>query len=99
MLPPGVRIKENSRIARMAAWKLGARGVAMVLGNTIHLYNTSADEFLRSRRWLRHELCHIRQFRRHGFIPFIIKYLWQSLLHGYRNNKYEVEARAAETAP
>jgi hypothetical protein len=96
MLPPGVRIKENSWIARIAAWKLGVRGVAMVLGNTIHLYHTSATAFLNSPRWLRHELCHVRQFREHGFWLFLVKYLWESIRHGYYNNKYEIEARAAE---
>ncbi|MFT3978840.1 MAG: DUF4157 domain-containing protein [Ferruginibacter sp.] len=90
------RIVERSWMARIAAWKLGARSVAFVLGRNIYLFNVSAQEFLQDESWLRHELCHVQQFRRHGFFLFIIKYLYESIRHGYYNNKYEVEARAAE---
>jgi hypothetical protein len=67
-----------------------------VIGNTIHLHNTSRQEFLKDKRWVKHELCHVRQFRQNGFLPFLAKYLWESIKHGYSNNKYEVEAREAE---
>jgi hypothetical protein len=90
------RIKENSWLAKIAAKKLRSSSVAMVLGSTIHLHNTSKQEFLQDKKWLKHELCHIAQFKKHGYIIFLIKYLWESLKKGYQNNKYEVEARAAE---
>lgn len=89
-------IKENSWIARIAAWKLNASSVAIVLGHTIHLHNTKREEFLLNEQWVRHEICHIRQFEEHGFAMFIFKYLVESLRHGYYNNKYEIEARQAE---
>ena len=89
-------IKENSWLAKIAAKKLGTNAVAMVLGNTIHLYNTSKEEFLQNEKWVKHELCHIRQFKQHGYVIFTIKYLWESLRKGYYNNKYEAEARQAE---
>lgn len=89
-------IKENSLLARIAAFKLGTKKVAMVIGNTIHLHNTAREEFLSDQRWLKHELCHIRQFKQHGFFMFIFKYVWESIKKGYYNNKYEAEARAAE---
>jgi hypothetical protein len=89
-------IKENSFIARIAAWKLNARQVAIVIGNTIHLHNTSQKEFMANRQWLNHELEHIRQYRKYGLIPFITRYLIESFKKGYYNNKFEVEARAAE---
>jgi hypothetical protein len=89
-------IKENSWIARIAAMKLNAASVAIVLGHTIHLHNTKRDEFLRNEQWVKHELCHIRQFEEHGFGWFILKYLVESIQHGYYNNKYEIEAREAE---
>lgn len=92
----GFTIKENSWLAKIAAWKLKAGSVAFVLGHTIHLYNTSKEEFLQNKAWLRHELCHVRQFEEHGFVPFIFKYIWESIRHGYYNNRYEVEARKAE---
>jgi hypothetical protein len=89
-------IKEGSWIARVAAWKLSAPKVAIVIGNTIHLHNTHRAEFLANERWVKHELCHIQQFRRFGFMRFIIMYLWESMRKGYRQNKYEIEARQAE---
>lgn len=89
-------IKERSLIARLAAWKLNCNKVAIVIGKTIHLHKTQQQEFLEDKQWLLHELKHIEQFRRHGLLPFIFLYLWESLRHGYINNKYEIEARAAE---
>lgn len=90
------KIKESSWIARVAAKKLKVSSVAMVLGKTVHLWGTSKENFLSDESWVRHELCHIRQFKEHGFIIFLVKYLWESMRHGYYNNKYEAEARAAE---
>ncbi len=89
-------IKKDSFIAKLAARKLKARSVAIVIGKTIHLYNADRQELLNNPRWLRHELAHVRQFQQHGFLLFIGKYLWESIWKGYHNNKYEVEARAAE---
>jgi len=93
---PHFIIKENSWIARVAAMKLRAKSVAIVFGDTIHLYNTSKMAFLSNERWVKHELCHIQQFKDHGYFVFILKYVWESIRKGYYNNKYEVEARAAE---
>ena len=89
-------LKENSLIARLAAGKLGGKRVAIVIGNRIHLHGVSKKNFLSNPRWLRHELKHVQQFEQHGFIPFIIKYLWHNLFHGYHNCCYEKEARDAE---
>ena len=89
-------IKENSWLAKLAAKKLSSQSVAMVLGKTIHLYGSSKESFLANERWVKHELCHVKQFSQHGNVFFTIKYLWESLRVGYYNNKYEVEARKAE---
>jgi hypothetical protein len=89
-------IKENSWIAKLAAKKLQTDAVAIVIGSVIHLHNTTSQAFLQNKKWVKHELCHIEQFKQHGFFTFILKYIWQSILHGYYNNKYEVEARLAE---
>lgn len=70
--------------------------MAMVLGKTIHLHNTTKANFLQDERWVKHELCHIKQFKDHGYVGFIIKYLWESIKKGYYNNRFEVEARKAE---
>ena len=89
-------IKENSWLAKIAAIKLGTEAVAMVLGKTIHLYNTTEAEFLQDEKWVKHELCHIRQFKEHGYFLFLVKYIWESIRKGYYNNRFEVEARKAE---
>ena len=89
-------IKENSWVARLAAKKLKVPAAAIVIGKTIHLHHASRVDFLNSPQWVKHELCHIRQFATHGYLLFMVKYVWESILHGYYNNKYEVEARNSE---
>ena len=93
---PQFYIKENSFLARIAAWKLGTKQVAIVFGKTIHLHNTTKKEFLDSPAWLQHELKHIEQYKRYGYIRFILLYLVESIKKGYKNNRFEVEARKAE---
>jgi hypothetical protein len=91
-----VRIKENSWLARVAAWKLNVDSVALTMGKTIHLYRATRQELLQNNRWLRHELAHVEQFRRYGFFTFILLYLAEWLKKGYYANRFEVEARRAE---
>lgn len=93
------QIKENSFWAKLAAKRMKSDKMAMVLGNTIHLYNTDYREFLRNKRWLRHELVHIRQFRQYGWIRFLFLYLVESIRTGYYLNRFEIEAREAEQDP
>lgn len=68
----------------------------MFLGNTIHLYGVTTQAFLSNTKWVKHELCHIKQFKKYGLIGFVLKYLWESIKVGYYKNKLEVEARWAE---
>lgn len=89
-------IKENSFVARIAAFNLKTDRVAIVFGNTIHLWNVSTQDFLKSKTWVAHELKHIEQYKREGSAGFLAKYVWESIRKGYRNNKFEVEAREAE---
>lgn len=91
-----VYIKENSWLAKIAAWKMGSNNVAMVIGNTIHLHNVSRSAFLENTRWVKHEMCHIKQYKKYGTIGFISKYVLESIKKGYYNNRFEMEARAAE---
>ena len=90
------KIKENSWLAKIAAIKLKTPSVAMVLGKTIHLHNIRTSEFTQNEKLFKHELCHVRQFKEHGYFLFVVKYIWETIKHGYYNNKYEVEARKAE---
>ena len=91
-----IRIKENSFLALLAAKKLKTDRVAMVIGKTIHLHNTSREDFLNDQRWLKHELVHIEQYKKHGLVKFLTLYLWYSMKYGYYKNPFEVEAREKE---
>ncbi|WP_276498675.1 hypothetical protein [Pontibacter litorisediminis] len=87
------KVVERSFFARIARLVLKSSNVAMVLGKTIYLSGVSRETFLKDEGWVAHELCHIRQFREHGFFRFLWLYLQESWRVGYYNNKYEVEAR------
>ncbi len=52
-------------------------------------------------RYLYHEAVHARQAERYPLlIVFWLAYLWESVKHGYRYNKFEAEARSeAEAIP
>ena len=56
------------------------------------------------REQLAHELTHVRQWREHGFVGYIRRYLAESSRakkdggDRYRDNQFQVEARAAEDA-
>jgi hypothetical protein len=90
------RVKENSLIARIAALILKGKRVAVTIGKTIHLTGTSKREFLADPQWLAHELAHVAQFKKYGFIKFLFLYLKESIARGYYNNRFEAEAREAE---
>lgn len=92
-----VQIRENSPLARIAAGRLGTDNVAMVIGHTIHLYGVSRSRFLARESWVCHELQHVAQYERHGIAGFVLRYLWESLRRGYHANRFEAEARAAES--
>lgn len=91
-----VRIKENSWVAKIAAAKMRSANVAIVFGSTIHLHNTTKEEFLNDKEWVCHELKHVEQYKQHGSVGFIFKYLFDWIKKGYYNNKFEVEARKSE---
>ncbi|OJV54951.1 MAG: hypothetical protein BGO31_16570 [Bacteroidetes bacterium 43-16] len=91
-----IKIKEKSLVAKIAARKLKSDHVAMVLGGTIYLSGATKADLLNNKRWLRHELKHIEQQLRYGFLWFLLLYTWYSIRHGYYNNRFEQEARAAE---
>lgn len=98
-LPDGrrVQLRAASFCARIAARYMQADQLAMVIGSTIHLHGVSIPDFLAQPRWVRHELCHVEQYRRYGTIRFLILYLIESIRNGYTQNRFEVEARAAES--
>ncbi|MBY0476392.1 MAG: DUF4157 domain-containing protein [Chitinophagaceae bacterium] len=93
-----LHIKEQSFLAMLAARKLKTNKVAMVIGQTIHLHNTSKEDFLKNERWVKHELAHIEQYKKYGLLKFLTLYTWYSIKYGYHLNPFEVEAREKEKA-
>lgn len=93
-----IKIKENSFFASIAARKLKSKRAAIVFGHTIHLHNISRQQFLADERLMRHEFCHVKQYKENGFFGFLFKYLLESIRNGYTNNRFEIEARQAELA-
>ena len=92
-----VYIKPHSFWAYLAAQKLRTQRMAITIGHTIHLHQTTPEEFILSKKWLKHELKHVEQYERLGVFRFVWLYLKESIQKGYYNNSLEVEARAAES--
>jgi hypothetical protein len=80
-----VKIREQSWLARIAARKLGYGHVAMVVGRTIHLHNTTVEVFFARPSWVLHELKHVEQYERLGFLPFLWRYWREYVRYGYYN--------------
>jgi len=91
-----VFIKEKSWIAKIAATKLQSENCAIVFLNTIYLHNISKKEIINNTELLRHEVMHIKQWKREGVFLFLYKYIKYSFQFGYYNNPLEIEARKAE---
>ena len=91
-----VSIRENAWIARISSLVLRQPKTAIVIGSNIYLWNADREAFLGNEKWVRHEFVHVLQFRRHGLLRFSCLYIWEWMKKGYRNNKYEVEARMLE---
>lgn len=90
-----VYLRAGSWVAFLAAQRLKATSIAIVVGKTIHLHKTSPEKFLSDKQWVLHELKHVEQYERLGFFGFIYTYLKESIRNGYYQNALEVEARRA----
>lgn len=94
-LPEGVVARWSRLVPRLGGWLSGMGGpaAAVTLGRAILLHpNAVVTDGL-----IRHELAHIRQWRERP-LTFPLRYVWQHVRHGYRDNPYEREARRAEVA-
>lgn len=83
-----VRYRRGGLLPRVGGWLLGQSTVAAItLGRTIFLAHDT--------RWnpglLLHELRHVQQFSERKTFP--LRYIWESLRHGYHANRFEVDAR------
>jgi hypothetical protein len=84
-----MRVKSARHVILFWMNRTGFTGITLPWAVYIH------PAHLRNLRLLRHEQAHVEQFEREGW-AFYAKYLWYNLRFGYRNNPYEIEARAAE---
>jgi hypothetical protein len=66
---------------------------AYTIGNAIFWPSKNA---MRNKEILAHEMCHVRQNKKHGFILFNIRYWYETVRNGYQGNKFEKTARGAE---
>lgn len=90
-LPPGVRLRRGRLIPWIGGRLAGSRrpALAVTLGRTIVL-DPGAEL---TPELLAHELVHVRQWLADPLFP--LRYTVATLRHGYHDNPYEVEARAA----
>jgi hypothetical protein len=92
-LPPAVQLR-RSRLVPWIGGRLSGMGrpaAAVALGRTILVHPRARPDH----RLLRHELAHVEQWTRWP-VTFPFRYIRAHIRHGYRDNPYEVEARAAE---
>lgn len=91
-VPEGVVFRRGGLIPRIGGLlgRMPGPAAAVTLGRTIVLDPTARL----TRSLLAHELAHVEQWRRDRLFP--VRYALASLRYGYRNNPYEVEARAAQ---
>lgn len=91
-VPEGVVFREGALIPAIggALGRMGGPASAVTLGRTIVVRPGARL----SRRLVLHELAHVRQWEEDPLFP--VRYALESLRRGYRNNRYEVEAREAE---
>ena len=89
------RVVENSGIAKLAAKIKKEKKYAITFGKTIFI-NCQKEDFFSDPWWVRHEFVHVRQYKKHGLLSYVTKYLFYSIFHKYSRNPFEKEAIAAE---
>lgn len=84
----------GSRRTGRRHWTAGDEMIlAYAIGDCIYWPSISSSRNLKT---LRHEMCHVRQSRRHGGLRFLVKYWIEDRMHGYERNRFEVNARRSE---
>lgn len=93
-VPSDVHVRYGRLVTAIGGWFAGMdrHASAVTLGRTIVLH----PEATASARLMRHELAHVRQWKRNP-VTFPLRYVWNHLRYGYRRNPYEIEAREAES--
>lgn len=95
-IPSDVAVLRSAWIPVLGGWLSGMGGpaAAVTIGRMIIVHPKAPL----SRRLLRHELAHVRQWQRQPW-TFSIRYALNHLRYGYEQNPFEVEARNAERIP
>lgn len=95
-LPGRVALRSSRVVPVLGGFLCGMGGpaAAVTLGRTILVHPGVAV----TARLVRHELAHVAQWERHP-LTFPIRYIRAHIRHGYLDNPYEREARAAEAGP
>ena len=95
-VPSGVSVYRSRFIPVLGGLLSGMKSpaAAVTLGDAILVH----PDVRLTTTLLRHELAHVRQWRERP-LTFPLRYVLEHLRHGYRQNPYEVEARAAEQHP
>jgi hypothetical protein len=84
-----VKLRRGGLMPRVGGWALGRATVdAITLRRTVFL----APHARTDAPLLLHELRHVQQFLESGTFP--LRYLWESLRHGYEANRFEQDARS-----
>jgi hypothetical protein len=81
----------NSKLARLIGMLYRSDAFAITTSKNTCRYSCSKD--MVSEYWRKHEEVHKSQFARMGWFRFICAYTWEFIKHGYKNNKFEKEAR------
>lgn len=72
-------------------------GISNLRGYTTFWHTIYLDErYWYDEKLLAHELTHVKQIDDLGLLKFTYKYVKELIKNGYRNNSFEVEARAAD---
>ncbi|HWG52287.1 MAG TPA: hypothetical protein VN677_03205 [Gemmatimonadaceae bacterium] len=83
-----VRLRRGGIPTRMGGWMLGQQRVAAItFWRTVFV----APDVPLTGELLLHELRHVHQFGATATFP--VRYIWESLRHGYHRNRYETDAR------
>lgn len=81
-----IKIIYKSRVVR---WFFPKYFVGFTLGRTIRMRGIRGWV---SKELIAHEVIHVLQYKKYGVIGFLIRYLVESIRHGYSGNTLEIEA-------
>jgi len=91
-----IKIVDNSRLAKIAGrWHGSEEKYAVTFGSTIFVSCTKEDFFAED-WWVRHEMEHVKQYKKYGVPGFLKRYMLYSIFHRYVKNPFEKEALSAE---